>query len=93
MRQSVTLPTGQVAFLFTDIVGSTRRWEDDADTMSRSLGLHRQTTRSAVERHRGCVVKDTGDGFLAAFGSATDAVSAGVTLQLALSGSTLASRS
>jgi predicted ATPase/class 3 adenylate cyclase len=70
--------------LFTDIEGSTRLWEQDADRMSRALAQHDALSRSAVERNGGSVVKMTGDGMYAAFGDALDALNAALVLQLSL---------
>ena len=39
-----------VTFLFTDIEGSTRRWETDADTMQVALEAHDETLRQAIAR-------------------------------------------
>jgi hypothetical protein len=33
-------PSGVVTFLFTDVEGSTRRWEADADGMRAALAAH-----------------------------------------------------
>jgi class 3 adenylate cyclase len=33
-------PSGVVTFLFTDVEGSTRRWESDADGMRSALAAH-----------------------------------------------------
>ena len=55
-------PVLQVTFLFTDIEGSTRLWEQDAARMSQALALHDALARSSVESHGGSVVKTTGDG-------------------------------
>jgi class 3 adenylate cyclase len=33
-------PSGVVTFLFTDVAGSTRRWESDADRMRVALAAH-----------------------------------------------------
>jgi predicted ATPase len=52
--------------------------------MSRALAQHDALSRSAVERHRGAVVKMTGDGMYAAFGDPLDAINATVALQHAL---------
>ena len=52
-------PTGTVTFLFTDIEGSTRRWEDDADAMRSALATHDNVLRSAVECSGGCLFKHT----------------------------------
>ena len=63
-----TFPSGTVTFLFTDIEGSTRRWE----APPRGDGRRRSpaTTRSCARRSRrtaGYVFKTVGDAFCAAF--------------------------
>jgi predicted ATPase/class 3 adenylate cyclase len=75
------LPSGTVTFLFTDIVGSTRRWETDAGGMRLALADHDEVIRSAAEHHGGIVFKHTGDGMCAAFSSAADAVRAAADAQ------------
>jgi predicted ATPase/class 3 adenylate cyclase len=70
--------------LFTDIEGSTRLWEQDAQRMSRALAGHDAAARAAVERHRGVVVKMLGDGMYAAFDDPADGVEATIQLQRAL---------
>jgi predicted ATPase/class 3 adenylate cyclase len=77
-------PSGVVTFLFTDIEGSTRRWETDADLMRKALALHDEVLRSAIEGHGGYLFKHTGDGVCAAFASPRSAVDAAVTAQRAL---------
>jgi predicted ATPase len=67
--------------LFTDIEGSTRRWEDDPEAMRAALVAHDEMLRSAVEAHGGWVFKHTGDGVCAAFGSARAAIEAAVAAQ------------
>ncbi|MEJ2759023.1 MAG: adenylate/guanylate cyclase domain-containing protein [Anaerolineales bacterium] len=54
-------------FLFTDIEGSTRLWEEHAQVMSAALERHNDILRAVVEKHGGEVVKSTGDGILALF--------------------------
>jgi class 3 adenylate cyclase len=44
-------PSGVVTFLFTDIEGSTRRWEVDADEMRAELAAHDEVLRAAIEAH------------------------------------------
>ena len=61
------LPSGTVTFLFTDIEGSTRLWEEHPDAMRDALARHDELVREAIEAHGGYVVKTTGDGFHAAF--------------------------
>ena len=73
-----------VTFLFTDVEGSTRRWEADADGMSEALAAHDEVLRSAVEVHGGWLFKHTGDGVCAAFASPRSAVDAAVAAQRAL---------
>ena len=78
------LPSGTVTFLFTDLEGSTRLWEQHPDAMRPALARHDEILRDAIEGHAGFVVKTTGDGFHAAFGTAHDAVDAAIAAQLAL---------
>jgi predicted ATPase/class 3 adenylate cyclase len=74
-------PSGVVTFLFTDVEGSTRRWEADADGMRAALLAHDEVLRSAIEGHGGFLFKHTGDGVCAAFASPKSAVDAAVTAQ------------
>jgi len=73
-----------VTFLFTDIEGSTRRWETDADAMRVALAAHDDVLCTAIEAHGGWLFKHTGDGVCAAFASPTSAVDAAVGAQRAL---------
>jgi Polysaccharide deacetylase/Adenylate and Guanylate cyclase catalytic domain len=75
---------GVVTFLFTDVEGSTRRWENDANAMRAALMMHDEVLHTAIEKHDGYVFKHTGDGVCAAFASPTSAVDAGVGAQRAL---------
>ena len=79
------LPTGTVTFVFTDIEGSTERWQNDEVAMSTALASHDLTIRSVVDRHGGWVFKHTGDGVCAVFTSAPAAVAAAVDAQELLS--------
>ncbi|TMB98937.1 MAG: hypothetical protein E6J42_04700 [Chloroflexi bacterium] len=45
-------PRGTVTFLFTDIEGSTRRWEEEPDAMVVALAAHDEVLRSAIEERR-----------------------------------------
>jgi predicted ATPase len=73
-----------VTFLFTDVEGSTRRWESDADAMRVALAAHDEVLRAAIEAHGGWLFKHTGDGVCAAFASPRCAVDAAVAAQRAL---------
>lgn len=76
-----SLPTGLVAFLFSDIEGSTRRWEAYGDAMRDAVRRHDEILRSEIERRRGYVFKTIGDAFCAAFWSVGEAVEAAVGAQ------------
>jgi class 3 adenylate cyclase len=71
-----------VTFLFTDIEGSTRRWEADPASMRDALARHDEAMHLAVEAHGGWLFKHTGDGVCAAFGSARAAIDAAIAAQL-----------
>jgi predicted ATPase/class 3 adenylate cyclase len=74
-------PSGVVTFLFTDVEGSTRRWEADADGMRQALAAHDKVLRSAIEAYDGFLFSHTGDGFVAAFASPMSAVNAAIDAQ------------
>src|SRR6201994_2719414 len=74
-------PSGVVTFLFTDVEGSTRRWEADADAMRVALAAHDEVLRTAIEGHGGWLFKHTGDGVCAAFASPRSAGDAAVAAQ------------
>jgi class 3 adenylate cyclase len=73
----VVFPSGTVTFLFTDIEGSTRLWEQYPDAMRAALVRHDAALRTAIEAHDGHVVKTTGDGAFAVFATASEAVEGG----------------
>ena len=73
-----------MTFLFTDVQGSTRRWEADAEGMRAALAAHDEVLRKAIEEHGGWLFKHTGDGVCAAFASPGSAVDAAVAAQRAL---------
>ena len=80
----VELPSGTVTFLFTDLEGSTRLWEEFPDAMRAALARHDEIVRGAIVAHDGHVVKTTGDGFHAVFANAQDALGAAADAQIAL---------
>jgi predicted ATPase len=73
-----------LTFLFTDIEGSTRRWEADPDVMRVALEAHNKVLRDAVEANDGNVFNYTGDGMCAVFTSPRSAVDAAVAAQRTL---------
>jgi class 3 adenylate cyclase len=75
-RSPFDLGGGVIATLmFTDIVGSTAKLAQIGDVRWRDLLIeHNAAMRTELDRHRGRELQTTGDGFLAAFDSASRAV-------------------
>jgi len=65
------LPSGPVTFLFTDIEGSTRRWQDEPEAMQALLLEHDAILRDVIEKCHGFLLKHTGDGIAAERGHAS----------------------
>lgn len=61
------LPSGTVAFLFTDIEGSTALWERDRNAMAAAVARHIALMDSAIQAHGGIHFKTVGDAVQAAF--------------------------
>ena len=61
-------PTGTVTFLFTDIEGSTKLWENNALAMQEVLAHHDELLRRAIEERGGYIFKTVGDAFCCASG-------------------------
>jgi class 3 adenylate cyclase len=53
MDPATPSPTGTVTFLFTDIEGSTRLWEQQPHAMREALAPHDALLRAAIESHKG----------------------------------------
>ena len=75
------VPRGTVTFLFTDVEGSTRLWEEDGEAMRSALAAHDRILRSVIEAHDGYVFSTAGDAFCAAFSTPGQAVGAAVEAQ------------
>ncbi|HEY3247633.1 MAG TPA: adenylate/guanylate cyclase domain-containing protein, partial [bacterium] len=76
-----SLPTGTVTFLFTDIEGSTRLWEQHPGAMKQALARHDELLREAITDHGGQIFKTVGDGVYAVFPAASAALSAALAAQ------------
>ena len=74
-------PTGTLTFLFTDIEGSTKLWERDAQAMQAALARHDEMLRRTIEEGGGYVFKTVGDAFCCAFPTAPDALEAALEAQ------------
>ena len=76
-------PTGTVTFLFTDIEGSTKLWEQHPEAMRPALARHDSLLRQSIEASGGYVFKMMGDAFCAAFATAPHALQAALDAQAA----------
>ncbi|HLW38670.1 MAG TPA: adenylate/guanylate cyclase domain-containing protein, partial [Candidatus Eremiobacteraceae bacterium] len=73
--------SGALVFLFTDIEGSTRRWEANRDAMRAAVERHDAVMREAIEHHSGRVFKTVGDAYCAVFSSPREAIAAALCAQ------------
>ncbi len=82
----MSLPTGTVTFLFTDVEGSTRLWESHPEAMRLSLEQHDRLAQELIPGNGGHVVmaRGEGDSLFCVFESASQAVRAALDLQIAL---------
>ncbi|MCH7998360.1 MAG: adenylate/guanylate cyclase domain-containing protein [Chloroflexi bacterium] len=70
--------------LFTDVEGSTALTQRLGDAKARELlREHERMVREALKAHGGSEVKTLGDGFMASFSSATEALECAITMQRA----------
>jgi predicted ATPase/class 3 adenylate cyclase len=76
-----SLPSGTVTFLFTDIDGSTKLWEQFPEAMKAALAKHDAILKEAIATNHGQIVKTTGDGVHAVFITALDGVNAAAEMQ------------
>jgi predicted ATPase/class 3 adenylate cyclase len=73
-----------VAFLFTDIEGSTSRWERDSAAMRMAVERYLAILESTIAAHHGVLYKRIGDGAQAAFATAQEGLRAAFDAQRAL---------
>ena len=76
------LSASTFSFLFTDIEGSTRLWEEHPQAMAEALARHDSILRGVIERHGGRVFKTVGDAFCGVFPAASEAVLAALDVQM-----------
>jgi class 3 adenylate cyclase len=83
---AVSLPTGTVTFLFTDIEGSTRLWEERPEAARGAVARHDALIEALVELQQGVLVRPRGEGDsrFAVFTRASDAVAAACAIQRAM---------
>src|SRR5574341_709255 len=77
----MSLPSGTVTFLFTDIEGSTKLAQQYPDAMPALLARHHEILNQSIQAHDGYVFQVVGDSFAAAFHSASDALNAALESQ------------
>ncbi|HLZ73148.1 MAG TPA: LuxR C-terminal-related transcriptional regulator, partial [Dehalococcoidia bacterium] len=79
-------PTGTITFLFTDVEGSSRPWEEHPAAMRQAMARHDALLATIVEQHDGVVVRPRGEGdsLFCVFVRASDAVAAALDGQRAL---------
>ncbi len=80
LRERAAAQRTTMTFLFTDIEGSTRQWEESPE-MHERVERHFVVLRAAVEDVGGDVFATMGDGIAAAFTSAEAAAHAAITAQ------------
>jgi class 3 adenylate cyclase len=80
----VIFPSGTITFLFTDMEGSTKLWEQYPEAMKGTLAQHDAILRAVVEAHETRIIKTLGDGIHAAFDTAAGGAAAAVAAQRAL---------
>lgn len=78
---SPAVDTATVILLFTDIQGSTTRWERDRSAMSAAVRRHDELISAAIEASRGRVFKTVGDQFCASFSTVSDSIEAALSAQ------------
>jgi class 3 adenylate cyclase len=81
----IELPTGEITLLFTDVVGSSRLWEEHGDGFIPIWQAHDAVLRDAFSRFGGYEVKTEGDAFMVAFKDPAAAVHCALFAQAALS--------
>ncbi len=77
------LPKGVVTFLFTDIEGSTRLWDENPEAMTSALNEHDRIISECANRNSGKVVRPRGEGDsrFVVFESAVDGIAAAAAIQ------------
>jgi predicted ATPase/class 3 adenylate cyclase len=78
------LPSGTVTFVFSDIEGSTQKWEKRRESMAAAVAEHENIVRAAIESNAGTVFKLMGDAVCAVFGRPEEAIAAALEAQRGL---------
>lgn len=70
VQKTDVLPT----ILFTDVVGSSKMWSDDKETMIQQLREHHKLVASLASKNKGWIVKTIGDAFMVYFEPGADSL-------------------
>ena len=70
VQKTDLLPT----ILFTDVVGSSKMWSDDKETMMDQLREHHKLVASLASKNKGWIVKTIGDAFMVYFEPSVDSL-------------------
>ncbi len=81
----MSVPSGTVSFLLTDVVDSTIQWQSHPDSMAEAIRAHESIVRRCLVEGGGYEFGTAGDSFAVAFDSASDAIVSAVAAQRALS--------
>jgi len=93
LASDLKLEVGVQTVLFTDLVGSTKFYETEGDTVAfTEVRAHFLKAYDVVKKHGGAVVKTIGDAVMAAFSDSRDALAAAVELQEYFNGKNPATR-
>lgn len=81
-----------VTWVFSDVAGSTKLWEDYPDDMSKAIDMHNSMMRELLDEFAGHEIRNEGDSFALAFHDAIDAVQFCVKVRARVSASLLGHR-
>ena len=77
----MSLPSGTVTFLFTDIEGSTKLAQGNPNAWESLRERHHAILKSAMDAHNGYIFQIIGDAFCVAFHTARDGLNAAIAAQ------------
>ncbi len=88
LASDIKLEIGVQTILFTDLVGSTKFYEQEGDAAAfTEVRKHFQKTYEGVQKHDGAIVKTIGDAVMASFSKTSDALEAAIEMQEYFNGS------
>jgi len=82
--KDMTVPTGDVTIVYTDVQGSTSMWETCPSAMKEATDIHDMIMRQCYTNHSGYEITTEGDAFNLAFQHPVDALAFALQAQLKL---------